>query len=114
MRFPVQVNPGAVKVIAPRYFEDEQYIADQVLAGCVVIVDFKYLDLNIKQRIISFLERTLFGIDGKMIILREDLVLLLPQNALAENEVRLAEINTQPQPEPGNTQNFNKLAMENY
>jgi FtsZ-interacting cell division protein YlmF len=114
MRFPIQVNQGAVKIITPRYFEDEQYIADQILAGCVVIVDFKYLDLNIKQRIISFLEGTLFGIDGKMIILREDLVLLLPQNALAENEVQLQENPAQEQNNPGNVQNFTKLALENY
>lgn len=86
MRFPIQVNQGAVKIITPRYFEDEQKIADELLAGRVVIIDFKYLDPAIKQRVLAFLEGTLFGIDGKMVVLREDVMLLLPHGALAEEE----------------------------
>ena len=86
MRFPSQVNPQSIKMIAPRYFEDEQKIADELLAGRVVILDFKYLDPAIKQRVVAFLEGTLFGIDGKMVILREDVMMLLPQGALAEEE----------------------------
>ena len=86
MRFPLQVNPGAIKIITPRYFEDEQKIADELLLGRVVVIDFKYLDPAIKQRVVSFLEGTLFGIDGKMVVVREDVMLLLPHGALAEEE----------------------------
>lgn len=84
MRFPVQVNPSSIKVMAPRKFEDQQQIADQLLNGCVIILDFKYIDNNLKQRMISFMEGTLFGIDGKLVVLREDLVLLVPHGALDE------------------------------
>jgi FtsZ-interacting cell division protein YlmF len=105
MRFPVQVKPGAVRVLTPRAFEEEQVIADQLMAGNVIIVDFKYLDLNIKQRMISFLEGTLFGIDGRMVVLREDVVVLLPHDALFE----------EPTPEYGPQQvNFARKAFEQY
>jgi cell division inhibitor SepF len=93
MRFPIQVNQGAVKIITPRYFEDEQKIADELLAGRVVIIDFKHLDPAIKQRVVAFLEGTLFGIDGKMVVLREDVMLLLPHGALAEEEKPVSDLN---------------------
>lgn len=82
MTLPAQVNPGSVLIFVPRYFEEEQQIADQLLQGRVVIVDFKYLDEAIKQRMIAFLEGALFGIDGQKVILRENLVILLPKGAL--------------------------------
>ena len=92
MKFPAKVGKGTVKIITIRSFEEEQTIADEVISGCVVLADFKYIDTNIKQRILSFLEGTMFGIDGKMLILREDLVLLLPNGALAEPEKNPLEI----------------------
>lgn len=82
MTLPIQVNPGSIIICTPRYFEEEQFIADQLLQGRVVVVDFKYLDEAIKQRMIAFLEGALFGIDGQKVILRENLVLLMPQGAL--------------------------------
>ncbi len=86
MNLPKQVNPDSVIINMPRYFEDAQSIADNLLQGRVVIVDFKYLDANIKQRMVSFLEGTLFGIDGKLVVLREDIAVLLPEGALAEKK----------------------------
>ena len=82
MKFPMRVGKGSVKLITIRSFEEEHLVADQVIAGCVVLVDFKYIDAQVKQRILSFLEGTLFGIDGKMVTLRDDLVVLLPNGAL--------------------------------
>jgi len=82
MKFPMRVGKGSVKLITIRSFEEEHLVADQVIAGCVVLVDFKYITPQIKQRILSFLEGTLFGIDGKMVTLRDDLVMLLPNGAL--------------------------------
>lgn len=84
MKFPLRVGKGSVKLITIRSFEEEHLVADLVIAGCVVLVDFKYIDAHVKQRILSFLEGTLFGIDGKMLNLREDLVVLLPNGALDE------------------------------
>lgn len=89
MKFPARVSKGAVKVITIRAFEEEQNIADEVISGCVVLADFKFIDTNIKQRILSFLEGTMFGIDGKMLTLRDDLVLLLPNGALAEEKSQM-------------------------
>jgi cell division inhibitor SepF len=86
MTLPAQVNPGSVIVFSPRYFEEEQQIADQLLQGRVVIVDFKYLDDAIKQRMTAFLEGALFGIDGQKVPLREDLVALLPKGALYQEK----------------------------
>ena len=82
MTVPAQVNPGSVIICTPRYFEEEQQIADQLLQGRVVLVDFKYLDEAIKQRMIAFLEGALFGIDGQRVVLRENLVLLTPRGSL--------------------------------
>jgi cell division inhibitor SepF len=87
MGIPQQVNPQSVIIITPRYFEEEQYIADQLLQGRVVLIDFKYMDDAIKQRMISFLEGALFGIDGKKVVLRENLFILLPRGALFEDNV---------------------------
>ncbi|MDR2431327.1 MAG: cell division protein SepF [Candidatus Margulisbacteria bacterium] len=84
MKFPVKVGRGAVKIITIRSFEEEHLVADKVISGSIVLVDFKYIDSNIKQRILAFLEGTIFGIDGKMLVLRDDLVLLLPNGALDE------------------------------
>jgi hypothetical protein len=53
----------------------------------VVLVDFKYLDESIKQRMIAFLEGALFGIDGRKVVLRDDLIALLPEGALAEENI---------------------------
>ena len=86
MNLPAQVKPGSIVLCTPRYFEEEQYIADQLLQGRVVIVDFKYLDEAIKQRMVAFLEGALFGIDGKKVSLRENLIALLPEGALWEEE----------------------------
>lgn len=84
MSLPKQVNPDSIVINLPKSFEDAQSIADNLLQGKVVIVDFKYLDANIKQRLVSFLEGTLFGIDGRLVVLREDIAVLLPEGALAE------------------------------
>lgn len=86
MTLPAQVNPGSVIVFAPRYFEEEQHIADQLLQGRVVIVDFKYLDESIKQRMTAFLEGALFGIDGQKVVLRDDLLALLPKGSLYQEK----------------------------
>ncbi|MDR1997738.1 MAG: cell division protein SepF [Candidatus Margulisbacteria bacterium] len=84
MKFPVKAGKGSVKVVTIRSFEEEHIVADEVISGSVVLVDFKYIDSNIKQRILAFLEGTIFGIDGRMVVLRDDLVLLLPNGVLDE------------------------------
>ncbi len=92
MVLPKQVNPESIIIVSPRCFEDEKYIADQLLQGRVVVVDFKYLDTSIKQRVVAFLEGMLFGIDGKLVVMRDDLILLLPEGALHEERKELKPV----------------------
>jgi FtsZ-interacting cell division protein YlmF len=57
MSLPKQVNTDSVVVVIPRYFEEEQQMRP-IITRRVVIVDLKYVDTSIKQRMVAFLEGT--------------------------------------------------------
>jgi FtsZ-interacting cell division protein YlmF len=86
MKVPARAAKKSVKMYTLRVHEEEQTVADQVVAGYVVLADLKNIDAAIKQRIMAFLDGTMCGLDGKMVILREDLILLLPNGVLDESE----------------------------
>ncbi|MDR1114366.1 MAG: cell division protein SepF [Candidatus Margulisbacteria bacterium] len=87
MKAPARAARKSVKIHTLRSHEDEQFVADQVIAGYIVLVDFKYIDEAIKQRVKAFLDGTMCGLDGKMIALRDDLLLLLPNGVLEEENM---------------------------
>jgi FtsZ-interacting cell division protein YlmF len=77
---------GLVKMFTVQSFEDGWGIAEQVINGFTVLVDFKHTDQSVKQRLLSFFDGTMFGLDGQLLALRDDLILLLPLGALAGPE----------------------------
>ena len=85
MKFTDKVAKGSVKVFAVRSPREEQELSEQAKQGKVLLVDFRHADLNTRQLMLSFLEGTMFGLNGKMVVLREDLVLLTPADALADD-----------------------------
>ena len=85
MKFADKVAKGAVKVFTVHSSREEQELSEQAKQGKVLLVDFRNADLNTRQLMLSFLEGTMFGLNGKMVILREDLVLLVPSEALADD-----------------------------
>ncbi|MFC1517187.1 cell division protein SepF [Candidatus Margulisiibacteriota bacterium] len=68
-----------VITIQPERIEHEQVLADHLLEGRVVIVDFQKTDTETAQRITSFLEGALYGVNGEMVQLRDDLLLIAPE-----------------------------------
>ncbi|GBR75686.1 hypothetical protein NO2_0336 [Candidatus Termititenax persephonae] len=85
MKFADKVAKGAVKIFVVHSSREEQELSEQAKSGKVLLVDFKNTDLHTRQLMLSFLEGTMFGLNGRLIPLREDLVLLVPPGALADD-----------------------------
>ena len=85
MKFADKIAKGAVKIFTVRSAHDEQELSEQAKQGKVLLVDFKNAEITTRQLMLSFLEGTMFGLNGQMIVLREDLVLLVPPGALADD-----------------------------
>ena len=85
MKFADKIAKGAIKIFTVRSSQEGQELSEQAKQGRVLLVDFKNADLNTRQLMLSFLEGTMFGLNGQMVVLREDLVLLVPHDALAED-----------------------------
>jgi len=77
-----RLSEPLVVTLQPEKIEHEQLVVDHLLAGRVVIVDFRKTDAETARRIISFLEGALYGVSGEMLRLREDLILLVPGGML--------------------------------
>ena len=66
MRQPVKRSSMEVCVIKPTAVEDAREIAETLLEGRTVILNFEGLDLDIAQRIIDFTSGATFSIDGNL------------------------------------------------
>ena len=66
MRQPVKRTAMEVCVIKPTTVEDAREIAETLLSGRTVILNFEGLDLEIAQRIIDFTSGATFSIDGNL------------------------------------------------
>lgn len=66
MRQPVKRSSMEVCVIKPTTVEDAREIAETLLEGRTVILNFEGLDLDIAQRIIDFTSGATFSIDGNL------------------------------------------------
>lgn len=66
MRQPVKRNSMEVCVIKPTTVEDAREIAETLLSGRTVILNFEGLDLEVAQRIIDFTSGATFSIDGNL------------------------------------------------
>ena len=76
----------AVVIIQPERIEHEQLVADHLLMGRAVLVDFQRTDIETANRIISFLEGALYGVTGEMVRIRENLLLLAPKGMVWHEE----------------------------
>jgi cell division inhibitor SepF len=74
-------NPSIV-VLIPERIEHEQQVVDHLMDGRMIIVDFQKTDLETMQRILSFLEGATYGVNGDIVKLRENLILLTPEGML--------------------------------
>jgi len=66
MRQPVKRSSMEVCVIKPTAVEDAREIAETLLSGRTVILNFEGLDLDVAQRIIDFTSGATFSIDGNL------------------------------------------------
>lgn len=66
MRQPVKRSSMEVCVIKPTTVEDAREIAETLLSGRTVILNFEGLDLDVAQRIIDFTSGATFSIDGNL------------------------------------------------
>ncbi len=66
MRQPVKRSNMEVCVIKPTTVEDAREIAETLLTGRTVILNFEGLDLDVAQRIIDFTSGATFSIDGNL------------------------------------------------
>ena len=66
MRQPAKRSSMEVCVIKPTTVEDAREIAETLLEGRTVILNFEGLDLDIAQRIIDFTSGATFSIDGNL------------------------------------------------
>lgn len=66
MRQPVKRSSMEVCVIKPTTVEDAREIAETLLSGRTVILNFEGLDLEVAQRIIDFTSGATFSIDGNL------------------------------------------------
>lgn len=66
MRQPVKRSAMEVCVIKPTTVEDAREIAETLLSGRTVILNFEGLDLEVAQRIIDFTSGATFSIDGNL------------------------------------------------
>ncbi len=77
---------SGIVIIRPERIEHEQLIADHLLSGRAVLVDMERTDQETGHRIVSFLEGALFGVNGEMTKIRDDLLLLAPQGMVWHEE----------------------------
>ena len=81
MRPSSKKNTGMeVCVIKPTVVDDAREIADTLLTGRTVILNFEGLDLEIAQRIIDFTSGATFSIDGNLQKISNFIFLVTPTN----------------------------------
>jgi cell division inhibitor SepF len=74
------VRPRRVELalVAPKVFEDAQYIADRFRAGLPVFVDLQACDAELAARLVDFCSGLTYALDGGVQTVGEALLVLTP------------------------------------
>lgn len=86
MSQPRSAYEPVIVIVEPQRIEHEQLVADHLLAGRAVLVDLQHTDTETAHRIISFLEGALYGVNGEVTQIRDNLLLLASQGMVWHEE----------------------------
>ena len=76
-----------LKVVRPESFGEVGTIADYLLAGCTVVINFESLDDQSKFRILDFLNGVTYSIDGDIKNVSKSTFIITPNNVdVSDNE----------------------------
>lgn len=73
-------EPGKIAIFEPRIYSDVKGIAQQLLNGEAVIVNFAQQEPKVALKTIDFLNGVVFAIDGQMKRIGEQIFLCTPKN----------------------------------
>ena len=86
-------GPTSVHVVEPRIFDDAQDFADRYKSGVPVIINLRLTEQKHAPKILQFASGLVYGLNGKMQRVGEQVYLLTPFNmeVSADEKRRLAE-----------------------
>lgn len=86
-------GPSQVHVVEPRIFDDAQDFADRFKGGIPVIINLRLTEQKHAPKILQFASGLVYGLNGKMQKVGEQVYLLTPFNmeVSADEKRRLAE-----------------------
>ncbi len=69
-----------LKIINPEGFNDVITVADYLIQGCTVVINFENLDNEIVQRMLDFLRGVCYPIKGDVKFVSKDTYIITPSN----------------------------------
>lgn len=73
-------NTSQISLYEPRLYTDVKEIADQLLNGHAVIINFAQMDDHNAKRVVDFLNGATFAIDGEIKRVGKEIFLCTPKN----------------------------------
>ncbi len=80
-----------VVMIRAKSVEDSKEICDQLLIGCVVIINMEEAPEEQKSRIIDFISGVLYGLNGSLLLVSQVIYLAAPEDIELANGERLVD-----------------------
>ncbi len=83
---PITINQEKVVFREPSSFNDAKFLADDIKAGKLVVINLDGLDKDIARRIVDFSTGFIYILGGKMKSIGEMIFLLTPNNSIFEEK----------------------------
>lgn len=77
-----------ISIYQPRLYSDVQEIADELLAHRAAVVNFSQMDTATANKVIDFLNGTVYAIDGAIKRVGEQIFLCTPHNFEVEGNIK--------------------------
>ena len=75
-----------LKVVRPESFSEVGAIADHLLAGCTVVINFEEIEENVKLRMLDFLNGVTYSTDGEIKQVSQTTFIITPNNVDVSDE----------------------------
>jgi cell division inhibitor SepF len=85
---PLAGEPGSVRILRPRAFEDVEEIGERFRTGEPVLVDLERVDNSVARRLLDFAGGTIFALRGRIVPLGKRAFLLMPEGVSVSSEER--------------------------
>lgn len=85
---PAATTSSKISIYQPRLYSDVQEIADELLAHRATVVNFSQMETATANKVIDFLNGTVYAIDGDIKRIGEQIFLCTPHNFEVEGSVK--------------------------